>query len=208
MQKILSIIMTVMFAVTMQAQRNTPVKTQGKNEVRVTLQPKIGLNFATLTKSDAHTKVGVVIGMDAEVMLSKKWGISVGALYSIQGATGDAFNLGSRSDASITLNYLAFPVTANYYFYKEYSFKIGLQPAVNVVSRVTADNYRNYETFNIRRLGVGVNEYDWAMPIGFAYEKKGFVIDAHYNIPLKRAARDYNNKNSVFQFIIGYKFDI
>lgn len=208
MQKIVSIIMAVMFAVTMQAQRHTPVKSQEMSEVKVTLQPKMGLNFATLTKSDAHTKVGIVIGLEAEMMLSKKWGVAVGALYSIQGATGDAYNLGSRSDAAIILNYLTFPVTANYYFYKSYSFKIGLQPAVNVVSRVTADNYYNYETYNIRRLGVGIREYDWAMPIGFAYEKKDFVIDARYNIPLRTAAREYNSKNSVFQFTIGYKFEI
>ena len=52
----------------------------------LTLQPKIGMNIANLTKADgSDPRIGVVVGAELEYQLTDILSISGGALYSQQG---------------------------------------------------------------------------------------------------------------------------
>jgi len=48
----------------------------------------------------------------------------------------------------------------------------------------------------------------FSIPVGLSYEYKNFVLDGRYNFGVTNLAKDVTSKNSVFQFTLGYKFDI
>lgn len=51
-----------------------------------TLQPKIGMNVASLTKSDgADPRIGLAAGVEAEYQATDIFSISAGVIYSMQG---------------------------------------------------------------------------------------------------------------------------
>ena len=55
----------------------------------VTLQPKVGLNIATLTNDgDADSRFAPVVGAELEVQATDMVSFSGGLLYSMQGAKG------------------------------------------------------------------------------------------------------------------------
>ena len=56
--------------------------------------------------------------------------------------------------------------------------------------------------------GVDINSFDFAIPVGLSYEYKNFVIDGRYNIGVMKMVDNDDSKNSVFQFTIGYKFNM
>lgn len=52
------------------------------------IQPKVGLNIASLTKADdSDPRFGVVAGAEFMYQASDMLGVSFGALYSMQGCT-------------------------------------------------------------------------------------------------------------------------
>ena len=52
------------------------------------------------------------------------------------------------------------------------------------------------------------NTFDLSIPVGLSYEYKNFVLDGRYNFGVTNISKNGNPKNSVFQFTLGYKFDI
>ena len=46
------------------------------------------------------------------------------------------------------------------------------------------------------------------MPIGLSYEFDNIVIEGRYNFGLTKVWKDMDNKNSVFQFTVGYKLPL
>ena len=52
------------------------------------------------------------------------------------------------------------------------------------------------------------NTFELSMPIGLSYEFSNFVIEGRYNFGLTKAFKDEDNKNSVFQFTVGYKLPL
>ena len=57
-----------------------------QNEVgQVTLKPMAGVNLATLTGLEENKmRVGLVAGVEAEYGVAENFGVSLGALYSMQ----------------------------------------------------------------------------------------------------------------------------
>lgn len=56
----------------------------------ITLQPKVGVNIADLTKLDgSDVRVGLAAGAEFEYQATDMLGISFGALYSMQGCKSD-----------------------------------------------------------------------------------------------------------------------
>lgn len=51
---------------------------------------------------------------------------------------------------------------------------------------------------------------DFSIPVGLSYEfpTVPIVIDARYNWGLTKVVDGGDSKNSVFQFTLGYKFDL
>ena len=144
-----------------------------------TLQPKVGLNIATLTDIDnSKSRVDFAGGLEAEYQATDIFSLSAGLIYSRQG-----FKMDDTKIAGFTVkgdswspSYLNIPVLANVYVVKglavfDFSIPVGLSyefPTVPVVLDA---------------------RYNWGVTK---------VIDAGDDSP----------KNSVFQITLGYKFDL
>ena len=174
----------------------------------LTLQPKIGMNIANLTKADgSDPRIGVVVGAELEYQLTDILSISGGALYSQQGAEGDALDEdGNKLDgtATVKLDYINIPILANVYVVKNLAVKLGIQPAFNVNSKAKASQGDSSVQGSIE----GIKTFDFSIPIGLSYEYKNIVIDGRYNFGLTKVSKYADSKNSVFQLTLGYKLDI
>ena len=174
----------------------------------LTVQPKIGMNIANLTKADgSDPRIGVVVGAELEYQLTDILSISGGALYSQQGAEGDPLDEdGNKLDgtATVKLDYINIPVLANVYVVKNLAVKVGLQPAFNVNSKQKASK----GDASAQDALDGTKTFDCSIPVGLSYEYKNFVIDGRYNFGLTKVSKHADSKNSVFQLTLGYKLDI
>ena len=167
----------------------------------LTVQPKIGMNFATLTKADdSESRIGLVAGAELEYQLSDIFSISGGALYSQQGCEW------SEDGSTMTnkIDYINIPLLANVYVVKNLAVKVGLQPAFNVNSKQKASK----GDASAQDALDGTKTFDCSIPVGLSYEYKNFVIDGRYNFGLTKINKHADSKNSVFQITLGYKFDI
>lgn len=152
-----------------------------------TLQPKVGINVASLTKLNADSKIGLAVGAEGEYQATDLLSISVGALYSQQGAEWDEDNVSYKTK----LDYINVPVLANVYVAKGLAVKAGLQPGF-----VVNDHNNNAKSV------------DLSIPVGLSYEYSNFVIDGRYNWGVTKVFNNSDPKNSVFQFTVGYKFNL
>ncbi|WP_068854843.1 porin family protein [Leyella lascolaii] len=167
----------------------------------LTVQPKIGMNFATLTKADdSESRIGLVAGAELEYQLSDIFSISGGALYSQQGCEWSE----DGSTRTNKLDYINIPILANVYVVKNLAVKVGLQPAFNVNSKQKASKGDSSIQGSIE----GIKTFDFSIPIGLSYEYKNIVIDGRYNFGLTKISKYADSKNSVFQLTLGYKLDI
>ena len=162
-----------------------------------TLQPKVGLNLATLVGTDiADTKIrpAIVAGVEGEYQVADIFSLSAGVLYSQQGVKIKG------ADKSRQLDYINVPVLANVYVVKGLAVKAGAQIGFNVrhkekIGGVT-DDLSN------------VNKVDFTIPVGLSYEFCNVVVDARYNWGLTKVIKEKKVRNSVFQFTVGYKFEL
>lgn len=167
----------------------------------LTVQPKIGMNFATLTKADdSESRIGLVAGAELEYQISDIFSISGGALYSQQGCEWSE----DGSTKTNKLDYINIPVLANVYVVKNLAVKFGVQPAFNVNSKAKASQGDSSIQGSIE----GIKTFDFSIPIGLSYEYKNIVIDGRYNFGLTKVSKYADSKNSVFQLTLGYKLDI
>ena len=199
-----------------------------QNEVgQFTLQPKVGMNISKITDSNLNSKVGLVAGFEAEYGVAKNFGVSVAALYSMQGAKRD-LNVGGNSvDVKFNLDYINIPVLAQYYIVPGLAVKAGIQFGFNVRNKVKVgttvagynlkDDCSMDEFLDIARaLGEPIpsdakfQKFDLSIPVGLSYEYEDFVLDARYNIGTSKLIKSDpdSSKNSVFQLTIGYKFEL
>jgi hypothetical protein len=175
-----------------------------QNEVgQITLQPKVGMNISTLTSDDAaKAKVGLVAGLEAEYGVAENFGITLGALYSMQGAK--VKNL----DWKYNMDYINIPILAQYYPVKGLAIKAGVQFGFNVRAKISDGNNSISVKDFYDELGIDSDKksFDFAIPVGLSYEYASFVLDARYNIGLSKAFKNFDDKNSVIQITLGYKF--
>ena len=163
-----------------------------------TIQPKVGLSLANVTKGDGDIRVGAVAGAEFEYQVSDIFSLSAGALYSMQGCKGEV----EGYDATVKLDYLNIPILANVYVAKGLAVKLGIQPGFNVTSKASVEKGGTKVTTELD----DVESVDFSIPVGLSYEINNFVIDARYNLGVNKIADEADSKNSVFQFTLGYKF--
>jgi len=164
---------------------------------QITLQPKIGLNVANVTDG-GDARIGLAAGAELEYGLADIVGISAGAIYSMQGSKGDY--------GTLKADYINIPIMCNVYVVKGLAVKLGIQPGFKVNDKVEIKT-------GISGIGdierdIDLKSFDFSIPVGLSYELPTIplVIDARYNWGLTEIAKDYDHKNSVFQFTVGYKF--
>ena len=162
------------------------------------IQPKVGLSLANVTKGDGDIRVGAVAGAEFEYQVSDIFSLSAGALYSMQGCKGEVEGI----DATVKLDYLNIPILANVSVAKGLAVKLGIQPGFNVTSKVSAENGGTKVSTELD----GIESVDFSIPIGLSYEINNFVIDGRYNLGVSKIMDGSDSKNSVFQLTLGYKF--
>lgn len=157
--------------------------------------PQVGVNFANTT-GNADTKVGFLAGVEGVYQASDMWAISVGAFYANEGAKPKG------ADAKWNINNLNIPILANCYVASGLAVKLGVQPAINLSSKL--------EDVDMKELTKG---FAVSIPVGLSYEFSNVVLDARYNIGVTDMFKtDIINqhiesaKNNTVQITIGYKF--
>lgn len=95
-----------------------------------TLQPKVGIGFATLEGSwttgagvDRKSRTGFLAGVDAEYYATEWLGVAAGLAYAQQGWK---FEGGGETETT-KLDYLNIPITANFYIAQGLALKTGVQ---------------------------------------------------------------------------------
>lgn len=159
-----------------------------------TLQPKIGMNVASLTKCDGcDPRIGLAAGVEAEYQATDIFSISAGLIYSMQG------NKAKEEGVTLTtkLDYINIPILANVQVTKGLAVKLGVQPAFNVSDK---------QKLSGGKASVEAESFDFSIPVGLSYEYNNVVFDARYNFGVTNIADGGDSKNSVFQFTLGYKF--
>lgn len=159
------------------------------------IQPKIGLNIADVTKvKDSDPRVGVAVGVEGEYQVTDMFSVSGGIIYSMQGTQAEEL-------VRVKLDYINIPIMANVYIAKGLAVKLGIQQGFNVNSKAEAKaGGLKLET------EVDANTLDFSIPVGISYDYKNVVLDARYNWGLTKVADGEACKNSVFQITLGYKF--
>ena len=149
----------------------------------VTLQPKVGLNIASLTdEGDASSRIGFTGGAELGYQATKKF--------------------------------------ANVYVVKGLALKAGIQPGFCINKKVSIGGVSVDidEAFKQADTNYKINTVDFSIPIGLSYEYNGLIIDARYNLGVTKVADGYienegikmrsDDRHSVFQITLGYKFQL
>lgn len=189
-----------------------PLMSNAQSEVgSLNIQPKIGLNIATMPAGDAKSRKAFAAGVEAEYFVHQNLSLSVGAIYSQQGFR-DSKEIGITdmaapdADCNFILDYINIPIMANIYASNGLAVKAGIQPGFRIRSKfkLTADGTTiNADNFT--------RNFDLAIPLGVSYEFNNLQFDIRYNIGITNATHDKytesgDAKNRVVQITLGYKF--
>lgn len=207
MKKVITIIATAFIAISASAQSEVG---------SLTWQPNAGITYTTATSELgewADGAVSITTGVEAMYMLKDKFGVALGVNYAGL-VVKDTVRKRNRNNY-----YLNLPVMANYYVAPALSFKAGV--ALNILLDAnmspTYGNPYYYNSYYYNSYYSNVEE-PWyqpkdyyksvflSIPVGASYEIKNFVLDAHYNIGVSKAADVCKGTFNSFSFTVGYKF--
>lgn len=186
-----------------------------QNEVgQFTLKPMAGMNLATMTKTnDSKMRVGLAAGVEAEYGVAENFSVSLGALYSMQGVKFTRDIIGVKTDWTFKLDYINVPIMLNYYLFKGFAVKAGVQPAFKASAKLKAKASANGQSeSDSESISDYVKGFYLSIPFGLSYEYESFVLDARYNLGVTKAFKENNgmgaddSKHSWFMFTLGYKF--
>jgi hypothetical protein len=173
--------------------------------------------------------VGSIIGGEAEYQFTDRFSAAAGINYTTQGCAWKDFEYWEGpikvkiKNQNDILGYLKVPIVANYYIFKGFAIKAGVQFGFMLSSKFYAHGKANMDVFED-----GVNrevdlygtvdmkdlykKFDFSIPVGVSYQfKVPVTIDARYQIGLTKLNKieipgEKNSKNSVFTLTVGYKF--
>ena len=213
-----SLLLLAVLAITMSAQAQ-------HEEGDVTIQPRVGVTFSNITgddlfSEDTKMKVNVTYGFEVEYSFTDKFSIAGGLLFTDQGYKFDYYegvepgNNFIKKTAKFNNYYAAVPITLNYYLVEGLAIKAGIQPGFCVskkydyeVSTGIAGQTIISEQGKVK-IEDGIKSFQFAIPVGLSYEFSNVVVDARYNWGLTKMFKDVKARNSVFQFTVGYKFEL
>lgn len=175
------------------------------------IKPMAGINVVGLSggsNSDMFkSKVGFTAGVETEYGVSDWLGVSLGALYSQQGAKIDNFEIQldavTKNEGKLKSHYLNLPLLANVYIpgVQGLAVKAGVQlgfclkSEIEVTAEISPGFSSTVTEFNFQKIGMtetGVcKSVDFGIPVGLSYEYKNIVLDARYYIGLTKIGKEY-----------------
>jgi len=182
------------------------------------VQPKVGMNVATLSDADKAI-VDLHFGVEAEYMVSDNFSLGLGAIVSNQGAKYDELydNQGKLIEEKYTadLDYVHVPVLVSWYVLPRLALKAGVQPGFKMKAKAKFDDHtydldRVYQVNNLLTgEDIKVSKFDLSIPVGISYEYKNIVLDARYNWGLIKVLNQGDAfYNRCFMVSLGYKLEL
>lgn len=177
------------------------------------LQPKAGINIATMTNDDdAKIRTGLVVGAELDYQATPQFSISAGALYSQQGSEAKVQGV----SGTLKMDYVNVPILVNCHVANGLALKAGIQPGflindkVEVSSNGVSAEVGLKESYRAAGVDADISSLDFAIPLGISYEFSNVVLEARYNLSLTNAITvlGESTKHSVFQLTLGYKFGL
>lgn len=156
---------------------------------KFSIEPQIGFGVSNLTKAGLNSKIGFCGGVNIEYKVTKPFSVSMGAIYSVEGA--------KDGQAKLSPTYINIPLRANLYVTDNLSLNAGVQLGVNV-----ADNREDFLLFG------DAKSTTFSIPIGISYNINKFVVNVSYNVGLTNVYDNYDYKNSFLQITLGYKIHL
>lgn len=198
------------------------------------LQPKAGatiswlsnmpsLSITSNTELDKTPTVGAILGVEAEYQLAEKFSLAAGINYAQQGCgwSDYSYQIGNNKaelkDAKIQLGYVNVPITANYYLFKGFAVKAGVQFGFLTSAKTKGTLTTEYNgaksstDLDSKDFKDECKSLDISIPVGISYEfNVPVVIDLRYNIGLTKVNKESveghkDFKNNVIQLTVGYK---
>ena len=207
----------------------------------LTIQPKIGFTAAQLTNTpainlrevgfsksiDAQPTAGVITGADLEYQLTDRFSLAAGVNWTMAGSGWEDCDVKDATsgttvkirDMKIETGYANIPVTANFYLFKGFAVKAGVQCGFLTNAKVKATISASEGGKNIK---ADIDEdcknqfkkFDLSIPIGVSYEFNiPIVIDMRYNIGISKVnkesvAGEKDSRNGILTLTVGYKFKL
>ena len=206
------------------------------------IQPKLGANISWLSNTpnmplgefdnkyielDKSPIAGALVGVEAEYQFADKFSVAAGLNYTSQGCAWDDLKYpdGTKiNEIEAELGYIKIPMVANFYIFKGFAVKAGVQFGFLVNSKLNMHaegktdfgdgTNRDTDIYTSINVKDNFKKFDFAIPVGVSYQFNfPIVIDARYQLGLtklnKASASGINdNKNSVFMVTVGYKFKL
>ena len=215
MKKIL--LMVLLLAVTVNAfsQRRRTYRRSYARSSQWYIMPKGGFNIATVTNWGGDVRLGLAVGGELGCRVSDVITLSGSLIYSQQGTNTWFYSRDYGTD--IHLDYLNLPFMVHFNVAPGLELKVGLQPGILVNDAVTVkykgDIYDEDFHRSMKRLkwyDGYIQSVDLSMPFAISYQYRQLVFDARYNLGLNVTTRTWwrNGHHSVFQFTVGYKFNL
>ena len=193
------------------------------------IQPMIGIGLSSVTNMDNHPLTGkkvdntltgaVMLGVEAEYMLTKQFSVAGGLNYTMQGCGWDNVKSGGieYKKLRMDLGYIKIPIVANCYLGSGFAVKAGVQfgfmtdAHLKMTTESTLSGYDVTTNFSAD-FKKACEKFEFAIPLGISYEfKDHWVLDARYQLSLSKLNKesaDKDNKNSLFMLTCGYKFKL
>ena len=178
------------------------------------VQPKVGLNIATLSDADKSI-TDLHFGIEAEYMVADKFSLGLGAILSNQGAKYDYWDEYGQNKYTVDLDYVHVPILASYYVLPGLAVKAGVQPGFKMRAKAKFDD-RTIDLDELYKLGselagedIKVSKFDLSIPVGISYEYKNIVLDARYNwglLKVMNVGEAFYNR--CFMLSLGYKLEL
>lgn len=178
----------------------------------ITLQPMFGLtcagasgtievfvpNESTQVKLEDESRFGILGGLEAEYYVNDWFSASAGVAYSQQGWRIKEKVSDTKWD--MDLDYINVPVMANFYLFRGFALKVGVQPGFLI---------------NAKSDGVKVmdscEKFGLSIPWGISYEFGNNInIEARWVNPLTKVNKygDEKVRSNLLQLTVGYKFGL
>ncbi|MCI6618802.1 MAG: PorT family protein [Prevotella sp.] len=197
-----------------------------------TLNPtdRIYLDISNDEASSGGSKYrsGFCAGAELEYQFADRLSASVGAFFANSGCKyGYAEAEMSKNEFSVlhdsylSLGYIQMPLMLNCYVAPNLAVKAGIQVGYLVTSTrhgemqtYTVDPDTNAKTYGTNYVSDGsasgvLNRVDIAIPLGLSYEYEHMVLDARYNLGVRKIYKlAGDSKNRSVTVTIGYKFEL